>query len=306
MSPVVELINRPFAYRTLRTQEDAGSRTSWMYMHAQRAHDHSPGRPCFTLDLMKDMRDYLAGVGSRSQQTAIEGREPGLDHLVVTSDASSFNLGGDLELFARLIRERDRASLLAYARMCVEGVHHLHTQLGGRVNTVALVQGDALGGGLELALSCQTIVAEEGVGMGFPEVLFDLFPGMGAYSFLCRRVSPALAEKLMLDGNVYTSEQMFAMGIVDRVVPRGQGVQAVQDMLRNHRRAPHARLAMQQVREHARPVPLEELMRITEIWVDTALQLGEKSLRTMERLVRAQERRSSEAGGNATRLAAAL
>ena len=66
-----------------------------------------------------------------------------------------------------------------------------------------------------------------------------------------------------------------------------------------------ARLAMQRVREYAQPVTMEELMRITEIWVDTALQLGEKSLRTMERLVRAQERRASEAGA-ATSLAAAL
>ncbi|HBD19291.1 MAG TPA: enoyl-CoA hydratase [Arenimonas sp.] len=306
MSPVVELHNpRPFAYRTLRTQEDPGTRTSWMYMHAERANDGQRRRPCFTLDLMKDMRDYLAGVGQRSQQTAIDGREPGLDHLVVTSDASAFNLGGDLELFARLIRERDRSSLLAYARMCVEGVYHLHTQLGGRVDTIALVQGDALGGGLELALSCQTIVAEAGVGMGFPEVLFDLFPGMGAYSFLCRRVSPVQAEKLMLDGTVYTSEQMYEMGIVDVLVPKGQGVQAVQDLLRSHRRSPHARLAMQRVRDYATPVPLEELMRITEIWVDTALQLGEKSLRTMERLVKAQERRSNEAAA-ATSLAAAL
>jgi DSF synthase len=167
------------------------------------------------------------------------------------------------------------------------------------------VQGDALGGGLELALSCQTIVAEAGVGMGFPEVLFDLFPGMGAYSFLCRRVSPVQAEKLMLDGTVYTSEQMYEMGIVDVLVPKGQGVQAVQDLLRSHRRSPHARLAMQRVRDYATPVPLEELMRITEIWVDTALQLGEKSLRTMERLVKAQERRSNEAAA-ATSLAAAL
>ena len=98
MSPVVELHNpRPFSYRTLRTQEDPGTRTSWMYMHAERANDGNRRRPCFTLDLMKDMRDYLAGVGQRSQQTAIDGREPGLDHLVVTSDASAFNLGGGPE-----------------------------------------------------------------------------------------------------------------------------------------------------------------------------------------------------------------
>jgi DSF synthase len=302
MSPVVELISRPFAYRNLRTQEEPGARTSWMYMHAQRANG-DVSRACFSMDLLKDIKDYMSGVAVRSQQTAIDGREPGLDHLVLASDATSFNLGGDLELFARLIRDRDRASLLAYARICVEGVHHLHTQLGGRVNTIALIQGDALGGGLEVALACQTIVAEEGVGMGFPEVLFDLFPGMGAYSFLCRRVSPALAERLMLDGNVYTSEQMHAMGVIDVLVPKGQGVQAVQDLLRSHRRAPHARMAMQQVRQFAQPVPLEELMRITEIWVDTAMQLGEKSLRTMERLVRAQERRSNDAA-NATSLAA--
>ncbi|KAA2286037.1 crotonase/enoyl-CoA hydratase family protein [Arenimonas fontis] len=305
MSPVVELPNRPYSYRTIRCQEDPTTRTSWMYMHAHRAQGAAPGRPCFSLDLMKEMRDYLANVSQRSRQTAIDGREPGLDHLVICSDASAFNLGGDLELFARLIRERDRASLLAYARMCVEGVYHLHTQLGGRVNTIALVQGDALGGGLELALSCQTLVAEEGAALGFPEVLFDLFPGMGAYTFLCRRVSPVQAEKLMLDGNVYTAEQMYAMGIVDLVVPRGQGVQAVQDLLRQHRRSPHARLALQQVRDYARPASLEELMRITEIWVDTAMQLGERSLRTMERLVRAQERRAGEAAA-ATSLAASL
>lgn len=293
MSPVIELPIRSPSFRTIRTQEDSAARASWMYMHANRSGVNKT-RPCFSLALMKDMKNYLASVAMRSQQTAIDGREPGLDHLILASDTSAFNLGGDLELFARLIRERDSASLLAYARMCVEGVHNLNTQLGGRVNTIALIQGDTLGGGLELALSCQTIVAESGVGMGFPEVLFDLFPGMGAYSFLCQRISPVQAEKLMLDGNIYSSDDMYKMGLVDVLVPKGQGVDAVQELLRTHRRASRARLAMQQVRQFAKPVTLAELMRITEIWVDTAMQIGEKSLRTMERLVRAQERRAVE------------
>lgn len=50
---------------------------------------------------------------------------------------------------------------------------------------------------------------------------------------------------------------------------------------------------MQQVREIVHPISLDELMRITEIWVDTALALDERALRTMERLVRAQQRRSA-------------
>ena len=143
-------------------------------------------------------------------------RRPGqLRHVVLASDADAFNLGGDLELFGRLIRAGNREPLLAYARRCIEGVHAIHNSLGGDVRTIALVQGDALGGGLELALACQTIVAEEGVTMGLPEVLFGLFPGMGAYSLLSRRVSPKRAEEMML--NVFDEARDKIAEIIYRV-----------------------------------------------------------------------------------------
>ena len=99
----------------------------------------------------------------------------------------------------------------------------------------------------------------------------------------------------MLEGNVYTSEEMYQRGLVDVLVPRGEGVAAVEDVIRANRRIPHARAAMHQVRGLAQAVSLEEMMRITEIWVDTALKLGDKSIRTMDRLVRAQTRRSGAA-----------
>lgn len=86
------------------------------------------------------------------------------------------------------------------------------------------------------------------------------------------------------------------MGLVDVLVPRGEGVKAVEDVIRANRRIPHARAAMHRVRAMSQPVTIEELMTITEVWVDTAMQLGEKSLRTMERLVRAQYRRQASAG----------
>lgn len=176
----------------------------------------------------------------------------------------------------------------------MRGVHAFHAGLGTRAHSIALVQGNALGGGFEAALSCHTIVAEEGVLMGLPEVLFDLFPGMGAYSFLCQRISPRLAEKIMLEGNLYTASQLKEMGLVDIVVPVGEGVAAVEQVIKESRRIPHAWAAMREVNEIATMVPLHEMMRITEIWVDTAMQLGEKSLRTMDRLVRAQARRNGD------------
>lgn len=282
----IEKLHRSHPFSTIRVQVSPDENAHWLYMHA----DAAPGvRPCCRFEMLEEMWRYMSAMTLPAEQ-----REPGrLRHFVLASDAQAYNLGGDLDLFMRLIRAGDREGLLAYARRCVEGVHHVHTGFGGDVHTVALIQGDALGGGLEMALACHTIVAEEGVGMGLPEVLFGLFPGMGAYSFLCKRVSPRQAEKMILGGEVYSSEEMYRLGVVDVLVPRGQGESAVQELIRQHQRAPHAHLAMNAVRQIGQPVTYEELLRITEVWVDTALALGEKSLRTMERIVRAQTRRSN-------------
>ncbi|KGM54086.1 enoyl-CoA hydratase [Lysobacter arseniciresistens ZS79] len=279
---------RGCAFPTLRVESDLHGDAHWLYMHA----DTGPGlRPCFRTALMHDMWSYLSTI-TLPESLRVRGR---LRHVVIASDAPAFNLGGDLELFARLIRQNRREALLDYARRCVDGVHHLHSGLGGDVRTIALVQGDALGGGMELALSCHTIVAEEGVDMGLPEVLFGLFPGMGAYSFLCRRVSPQVAETLILDGNLRSSDELHRLGVVDVLVPKGQGEAAVRDLIRRQQRAPAAHLALNAVRGIAQPVTREELMAITGVWVDAALALGEKFLRTMDRIVRAQTRRSGVA-----------
>lgn len=275
-------------YSTLRIAESADASVHWCHMHADLA--ETPGRACFKPALVNEIIQYQCSLADRMRRA--RGQQDGdLQHVVLASDCDAFNLGGDLEYFCDSIRRQDRRALLEYARQCVRGVHAFHTGLDAGAHSIALVQGDALGGGFEAALSCHTIVAEEGVGMGLPEVLFDLFPGMGAYSFLCKRIPPHQAERLMLSGEIHGSDELYRMGLVDVLVPRGQGVRAVEDVIRGNRRIPHARAAMHRVRAMSQPVTLEEMLAITEVWVDTALQLGEKSLRTMERLVRAQYKR---------------
>ena len=286
----VELLHRDNDYRLLRAQEDPQANAYWCFMHAARFPQATGYRACFTPQLIKEIREFQKRTADHLTLRATNGDDR-LAHLVVASDANVFNLGGDLDLFCRLIRAGNREHLLAYARQCVEGVYAFHAHLNRNVHTIALVQGDALGGGFEAALSCQTLIAESGVGMGFPEVLFDLFPGMGAYSFLCQRTTPKFAEEMMLNGTVYSSDELHKLGIVDVLVPKGEGVAAVQERIRRNQRIAHARAAMDRVREICQPISLNELMQVTEAWVDTALKLGEKSLRTMERLVRAQEKR---------------
>lgn len=85
--------------------------------------------------------------------------------------------------------------------------------------------------------------------MGFPEVLFDLFPGMGAYSFMRQRISPKLAERLILEGNLYSSEELLAIGLIDKVVPRGKGIEAVEQIIRDSKRRQYTWAAMQEVKK---------------------------------------------------------
>jgi DSF synthase len=286
----VEQLHRDPSLSSIRTQGDASNASHWCFMHTQQAFSEAGYRPCFSPRLLRELR-LFAQETINTIKSDVEADPAHISHIVLASDAHVFNLGGDLQLFSQLIRERDREGLMRYATECVDSIHLLHTRLHPSAHTVALVQGDALGGGFELALACQTIVAESGVQMGFPEVLFGLFPGMGAYSLLSRRVSPKLAEQMMLNGVMYSSDQLHQMGIVDVLVPKGEGTRAVHEVIRQNRRIATARLALHRVRDAVNPVSLDELARITEIWVDTALQLTDKQLRVMERLVRAQLRR---------------
>lgn len=300
----VEFLHRSTAtdLATLRITHDPSNASHWCHMHASQAFSDAAYRPCFSPRLLRELRLFAreAIEGCQAASAAAECPAPALSHIVIGSDAHVFNLGGDLDLFAGLIRQRDRDGLLRYATECVDSIHLLHTRLHPDAHTVALVQGDALGGGFELALACQTIVAERGVQMGFPEVLFGLFPGMGAYSLLSRRIGARRAEAMMLDGVMYSSEALHDMGIVDVLAEPGEGVRAVNELIRQNRRMAAARLALHRVRESIDPIPHAELMDTTRIWVDTALQLGDRQLRMMERLVRAQLQRPAALSAPAT------
>lgn len=283
-SPVVA-VPAPAALVRLSGETLQGS--DWCFMHSGNpAHYH----PCFSERLLHELK--------RAQETlrrrlASDESGTGIHHLVLASDAPVFNLGGDLALFAQLIRSGNRGRLLDYARLCVEVAYNFSRLYEDRVHSIAVIQGDALGGGFEAALCCHTIIAEEGCGMGFPEVLFDLFPGMGAYTFLTRRVTPVQAERMMLDARVYPVEELLQMGVVDMVVPKGEGLMAARERIRRNQRIGNALRSMNAVRQACKPVSLDELLAVTSEWVDAAMRLDERGLRTMERLIRAQDKRAA-------------
>jgi DSF synthase len=253
--------------------------TLWTFMRPD-------GRPSFTPPLLRDFEDW--------QRLIVENFGPGqvpLRYLVLGSRAPGvFCFGGDLQLFERLIRSRDRDGLARYGYRCVEILHRNMNSLDLPMLTVGLVQGAALGGGFEALLSFDYIVAERDATFGLPEVLFGLFPGMGAHAILSRKLGAAMADRLIVSNQTYTAEEMYELGLVHQLAENGEGLAACEDFIRKcERRHPglvNARKAMKLVN----PIGLAELKRIVDLWADAALQLSDSDLKVMNRLTRAQER----------------
>ena len=93
-----------------------------------------------------------------------------------------------------------------------------------------------------------------------------------------------------MSGSIYSARQLFDMGVVDMVTPEGTGEQAVYSYVRKHARNANARFGFERARNQVTPVSREELLRVADVWADTALGLSDRDLRMMERLVRAQHR----------------
>lgn len=95
---------------------------------------------------------------------------------------------------------------------------------------VAAVHGFALGGGLELALSCDIVVADDTAVVGLPEVSLGLVPGGGGTQLALRRLGPGRAADVVLTGRRIAAADAHSLGLVDRLVPAGSARAAALDI----------------------------------------------------------------------------
>jgi enoyl-CoA hydratase len=99
-----------------------------------------------------------------------------------------------------------------------------------RVPTIAAVRGYALGGGLELAMSCDMLVLADDARLGQPEIRFGLMPGAGGTQRLTRAVGRARATELILTGRTIDATEADRLGIATRVVPAGEELGSALDL----------------------------------------------------------------------------
>jgi DSF synthase len=271
-------------YRELDLRIEHSDEAIWCYMRPA-------GPPSFTSTLLRELISVR-----RMLQRMFANLQPGerapIKYFVGGSRLPGiYNLGGDLRFFIESIRARDLETLRNYAHDCVDVAYHMTVGFRLPLVTIALIQGDALGGGFEGALSFNVLVAEKSAKFGLPEILFNMFPGMGAFSFLSRKLDAMRAQKMILSGRVYSASELYDIGLIDVLAEDGCGEEAVRDYIAKNRRhhAVHKRIRDVQLRVN--PLSLEELRDVTDIWAEHAMRLEESDLRKMERFTNAQLRR---------------
>ena len=259
---------------------DISNATLWSFIN------FSDRRPSYNLPLLADFHGWQRNIVALKNQMG-----DNLKYVVLGSrHPKVFCLGGDLDYFAECILARDRKALVAYGQSCITILHNNWRSLDTDIITIGLAQGDALGGGFESLLSFDVLCAERGAKFGFPEQMFGLFPGMGALTFMGRKLGTARAEQWIRSGKCFTAEAMFDLGIVHLLAEPGQGVETVRKYIAKSSRRHPSQVAFQAAAKRASPIDLNELNDIVLLWADACLKLEEHDLAVIRRLVAAQSR----------------
>ena len=167
-----------------------------------------------TVELTRRLDTALAGIEEDDEVRCV---------IVTGTGDRAFCAGSDVKEFESLRGRVGEGKLLLE-----KAVYRRLARLA--VPTIAAIQADALGGGLELALCCDLRVADERAGLGLPEVRLGVMPGSGGTQRLPRVVGIARAKELILMGEIIDAAEAARIGLVNRVASAGETLETAREM----------------------------------------------------------------------------
>jgi 3-hydroxyacyl-CoA dehydrogenase/enoyl-CoA hydratase/3-hydroxybutyryl-CoA epimerase len=213
--PVLELGPKPDAsgpYRNFKLTRDADG-IAWLLFDREGASANT-----LSADVIEELDKVLA---------ELEGQRPtGL--VIRSAKPSGFIAGADVNEFRGAADPRPVETAIGPAHAVINRLEGL------KVPSVAIIHGFCLGGGLEVALACQSRIAIDGARFGFPEVMLGLHPGLGGTVRFTQLVNPMQAMTLMLTGKTIDARRAKSLGLVDAVAQERHVRNAVKDALFGH------------------------------------------------------------------------
>jgi len=148
-------------------------------------------------------------------ETAIEAVcvDPRVKAVVITGQGKAFIAGADIKEIAAISSNEEGEKLARSGQKLFERIETMKKPV------IAAVNGACLGGGMELAMACHIRIAGDQAKFGQPEINLGIIPGFGGTQRLARLTNRSIAIEWVLTGNLYSAEQAFHVGVVNRVVP---------------------------------------------------------------------------------------
>ena len=180
---------------------------------------------------------------------------------------SGFSAGADLRELYRRMQELPQAERMAGLRDFLKRIHKVMNALDASpLTTIAAVHGVAFGGGFELALACDLIIADKMARFCFPELRLGLIPAFGGIPRLKRDLGNALVRDLLLTGRSINATRAHAVGLVSQVTAEGQALKVARSTAAQIKKFDRQTSAA--AKKFIKPIPYEELKQEIEIFCE--------------------------------------
>src|SRR6266513_5546407 len=191
--------------------------------------------------------------------------------IIYSSLDCGFSAGADLKELFRISREMDRVEALKGVRDYLERIHRVMNAIDASpLTTIAAVHGVTFGGGFELALVCDLIIADKMARFCFPELRLGVIPGFGGIPRLKRDLGNGVVRDLLLTGRSFNATKAQQVGLVSQTVAEGEALRTA--------RATAVQLGKFErqtaiaAKEFIKPIPYEELRREIDIFCELFTQ----------------------------------
>jgi enoyl-CoA hydratase/carnithine racemase len=185
--------------------------------------------------------------------------------ILYSKQSAGFSAGADLRELYALVQQTDAASAAKGVREFLERIHAVLNRLDtSPLTTIAAVHGVCFGGGFELALTCDLIVADKMARFCFPELRLGLIPGFGGIPRLKRDIGNAVVRDLLLTGRSINATKALAVGLASQVAAEGEALRLARATAAQVTKFDRATAAA--AKRFIKPLPVEELRREIDIF----------------------------------------
>ncbi|HKW61093.1 MAG TPA: enoyl-CoA hydratase/isomerase family protein [Candidatus Acidoferrum sp.] len=233
-------------------------RWEWLEGCIELALDHEPANEIGTT-MLEELEIFVSAFGALAPETS--------SCIIRSARKSVFSAGGDL-------RELYHQAISVPEKECMQGIRSFLQRIHGVMNaldaapfvTIAAVHGACLGGGLELALACDIIIADKMARFAFPELRLGFIPGFGGIPRLKRDLGNAIVRDLLFTGRTLNATRAHAVGLVAQLAGEGEALRIARSTAAQVAKYDYVSRAA--AKEFMKPIPHEELRQEIDIFCE--------------------------------------